>query len=96
MEANAPAQQEWTEHVAKMYSYMLMRKAKGWFTGYNSNVEGHGEGTIRYVVYNGGSPKYMAKIKEVADSGYTGMELTDAKDAKDQVNLLQKSSSATA
>ena len=96
MEANAPAQQEWTEHVAKMYSYMLMRKAKGWFTGYNSNVDGHGEGTIRYVVYNGGSPKYMAKIKEVADSGYTGMELTDAKDVKDRVNLPQKSSSATA
>ena len=62
--------------VAKLYSVMLMRKAKGWFTGYNSNVEGHEEGNIRYVVFNGGSPKYMATIKEVADSGYDGMTLT--------------------
>jgi cation diffusion facilitator CzcD-associated flavoprotein CzcO len=77
-EATAQSQQEWSDHVAKMYSYMLMRKAKGWFTGYNSNVEGHGEGTIRYVVYNGGSPKYMARIKEVADNDYVGMNLTRA------------------
>ena len=77
-EATLEAQEAWNAHVTKMYSYMLMRKAKGWFTGYNSNVEGHEEGTIRYVVYNGGAPKYMAKIKEVAQSGYAGMVLTRA------------------
>jgi len=75
-EATETAQSEWSAHVAKMYSYMLMRKAKGWFTGYNSNVEGHEEGTIRYVVYNGGSPKYMARIRDVAEKGYEGMVLT--------------------
>lgn len=75
-EATAQAQQRWTQYVAKLYSMMLMRKAKGWFTGYNSNVEGHEEGNIRYVVYNGGSPKYMATIKDVAESGYDGMVLT--------------------
>ncbi len=32
------------------------RKAKFWFTGYNSNVRGH-EGKIRYFVYNGGTLK---------------------------------------
>lgn len=75
-EATAAAQERWSNYVAKLYSVMLMRKAKGWFTGYNSNVEGHEEGNIRYVVFNGGSPKYMATIKEVADSGYDGMILT--------------------
>ena len=54
-----PASHErWTQHVEKMYSVMLMRKAKSWFTGYNSNVKGHEAGTIRYLVYNGGTPKY--------------------------------------
>ena len=49
-----------------MYEIMLMRKAQGWFTGYNSNVDGHERGTIRYFVYNGGTPKYRQKITEVA------------------------------
>ena len=49
---------------------MLMRKAQGWFTGYNSNVEGHERGTIRYLVYNGGTPKFRAKITEAADQDY--------------------------
>ena len=42
----------------ELYGMMLMRKAQGWFTGYNSNVEGHEKGTIRYLVYNGGTPKF--------------------------------------
>ena len=50
-----------------------MRKAQGWFTGYNSNVEGHEQGTIRYLVYNGGTPKYRQQIAEVADEGYRGV-----------------------
>ena len=78
IEATEQAQTDWTAHVAKMYRSMLMRKAKGWFTGYNSNVEGHEEGTIRYVVYNGGSPKYTARLQEVKESGYAGLELGPA------------------
>ena len=58
--ATLEAQERWTAHVAKMYEIMLMRKAKAWFTGYNSNVAGHEEGTVRYFVYNGGTPKYVA------------------------------------
>ena len=53
-----------------------MRKAQGWFTGYNSNVEGHEKGTIRYLVFNGGTPKYRQRINEVADDGYPGIEFT--------------------
>ena len=73
MEATQEAERRWTAHVAKMYSTMLMRKAKGWFTGYNSNVEGHEHGRIRYFVYNGGSPKFRATITEVANEGYKGI-----------------------
>ena len=52
---------------------MLMRKAKSWFTGYNSNVPGHEQGRIRYFVYNGGAPKYVNTINRVADNGYDGI-----------------------
>ncbi|MPY92625.1 MAG: SidA/IucD/PvdA family monooxygenase [Acidimicrobiia bacterium] len=73
MEATQEAEDRWTQHVAKMYSTMLMRKAKGWFTGYNSNVAGHEYGKVRHLVYNGGSPKFRARITEVADEDYTGI-----------------------
>jgi cation diffusion facilitator CzcD-associated flavoprotein CzcO len=69
-DATLEAQERWTAHVVKMYEMMLMRKAKGWFTGYNSNVAGHEEGTIRYFVYNGGTPKFLGIINGVAASGY--------------------------
>ena len=59
-EPTLEAQERWTAHVKKMYSAMLMRKAKSWFTGYNSNVPGHEHGKIRYLVYNGGTPKYVS------------------------------------
>ena len=52
---------------------MLMRKAKSWFTGYNSNVAGHEYGKVRYLVYNGGTPKYVSAINEVAAKGYEGI-----------------------
>ncbi len=76
VEANLDAQERWVEHVKKMYSVMLLRKAKGWFTGYNSNIKGHEEGNIRYVVYNGGSPKYMSILRDVAEDGYAGLSLS--------------------
>ena len=74
LEAMGEAEEDWTEHVEQMYSTVLLRKAKSWFTGYNSNVEGHGEGTIRYLVYNGGTPKYVRTITEIADSAYAGID----------------------
>jgi hypothetical protein len=56
-----------------MYAIMLMRKAKSWFTGYNSNVPGHEHGKVRYFVYNGGTPKYVANINDVVAKGYEGI-----------------------
>ncbi|MGA6974568.1 MAG: NAD(P)/FAD-dependent oxidoreductase [Candidatus Binatus sp.] len=70
------AQQQWADHVKQMYSAMLMRKAKSWFTGYNSNVPGHEHGKIRYFVYNGGTPKYVGQINEVAANSYEGIVFT--------------------
>ena len=69
-DATLQAQERWTAHVVKMYEIMLMRKAKSWFTGYNSNVAGHEEGTVRYFVYNGGTPKFVGIISDVAARGY--------------------------
>ncbi|MBR1124932.1 NAD(P)/FAD-dependent oxidoreductase [Bradyrhizobium lablabi] len=70
------SEERWTAHVTKMYEIMLMRKAKGWFTGYNSNVPGHEEGRPRYFVYNGGTPKYVGIINDVAANGYEGLVLS--------------------
>ena len=75
-EPSREAEQRWTAHVAKMYEIMLMRKAKSWFTGYNSNVAGHEEGNIRYFLYNGGTPKYVSIINDVAARGYEGIVLS--------------------
>ena len=75
-EATASAEKRWTDHVTKMYAMMLMRKAKSWFTGYNSNVPGHEQGTIRYLVYNGGAPKYVNAIDAVAAKDYEGLVLS--------------------
>jgi cation diffusion facilitator CzcD-associated flavoprotein CzcO len=75
-EPGLEAEQRWTAHVAKMYEIMLMRKAKSWFTGYNSNVAGHEEGKIRYFVYNGGTPKYLEIINDVAARSYEGIVLS--------------------
>ena len=72
-DATFEAQERWAAHVKDMYSAMLMRKAKSWFTGYNSNVPGHEHGKIRYLVYTGGAPKYVGQIREVADHGYEGI-----------------------
>jgi cation diffusion facilitator CzcD-associated flavoprotein CzcO len=74
-EATEAAEKRWTDHVTGMYAMMLMRKAKSWFTGYNSNVPGHEQGTIRYLVYNGGSPKYVGIINVAAMKGYSDVML---------------------
>ncbi len=75
-EATAEAEAAWTEHVKDMYSMVLMRNAKSWFTGYNSNVDGHEQGTIRYFVYNGGNPRFARRLAEVTASGYEGIAIS--------------------
>ena len=83
VEPTAEAEAEWSQHVKEMYSMLLMRKARSWFTGYNSNVPGHDGGKIRYFVYNGGAPRYAKRLKEVRDHDYQGLTFASAReDAK--------------
>jgi cation diffusion facilitator CzcD-associated flavoprotein CzcO len=70
------AEAEWGQHVADMYGLLLLGKVTSWFTGYNSNVQGHEAGKIRHVVYNGGAPRYRQKLAEVAENHYDGFVLT--------------------
>ena len=88
------AQERWTGYVAKMYAIMLLRNAKGWFTGYNSNVPGHEHGKVRHVVFNGGTPKYVAAINDVVAKGYEGIVFTA--DARAAVRPLAESAEAKA
>ncbi len=76
IDADAEAEQQWVEHVAKMYEPLLLRKAKSWITGYNSNLEGHEYGKMRLNIYNGGGPRYAARLQEVADNEYEGVALS--------------------
>jgi len=74
------AELDWCQHVKDMYQGVLLRNAKSWFTGYNSNLEGHEYGKIRYNIYNGGSPRYAQKLKEVAYNDYEGIHFTGRSD----------------
>ncbi|TWT13637.1 NAD(P)/FAD-dependent oxidoreductase [Reyranella sp. CPCC 100927] len=77
-EATQEAEDQWTRHVNDMYAMMLMRRAKSWFTGYNSNVAGHEEGRFRPMIYNGGAPKYVRRINRVAGNDYEGVTFSGA------------------
>ncbi len=70
------AEREWVEHVKEMYQGLLLRKAKSWITGYNSNVEGHEYGKTRYNIYNGGGPRYAKWLREVAANDYQGIHFS--------------------
>ena len=72
-DANADAEAEWLEHVKEMYQGLLLRKAKSWITGYNSNLDGHEYGKTRYNIYNGGGPKYAKRLRQVARNDYEGV-----------------------
>jgi len=63
----------WVEHVKDMYKGALLRNAQSFFTGYNSNIEGHEYGKTRYNIYNGGVPRYAKTLNEMADNDYEGV-----------------------
>ena len=75
MEAEADAEEEWVREVVKAHERMLFRRSKGWFTGYNSNVEGHEHGKTRYFVYNGGGPRYWRRLQQTTGDNYNGIGL---------------------
>ena len=73
IEPTQEAEDEWTEHVKETYTYSLLGTTKSWFTGYNSNVAGHDK--LRYMIYNGGAPRYRQRLTEAAEGNYKGFRL---------------------
>ncbi|MDZ7684795.1 MAG: NAD(P)/FAD-dependent oxidoreductase [Gammaproteobacteria bacterium] len=74
VEPRQQSEDDWTEHVKSMYEGNMISETKSWFTGYNSNVDGHDK--LRYMVYFGGAPKYRQILGEVAENGYEGFEFS--------------------
>ena len=70
IETTPEAEQEWFDEVKSVYDMSLLTTTQSWFTGYNSNVEGHDR--LRHVIYLGGAPAYRQRLAEVAENGYTG------------------------
>jgi cation diffusion facilitator CzcD-associated flavoprotein CzcO len=70
IDVSPEAEDAWVDHVRDMYDLLLLGKVSSWFTGFNSNVEGHDK--MRLVVYNGGAPRYRKHLTEVAANGYDG------------------------
>ena len=89
VEAEPEAEQEWLGEVVKAHERLLLRRSKGWFTGYNANVDGHSEGTIRYQAYFGGAPRYTRRIAEVAANGYPGLNMTPSDDRLSQAEASE-------
>jgi cation diffusion facilitator CzcD-associated flavoprotein CzcO len=75
VEADADAEATWQEEVIQAQERMPFRQSKSWFTGYNSNVEGHGAGQIRYQAYWGGAPRYRSFLEQSAEEGYRDIKI---------------------
>ncbi len=74
VEADADAERTWTDEIKASYEGTSFAKARSWFSGYNSNVDGHDK--LRHVMYLGGGPTYRAKLAEVASRDYEGFVLS--------------------
>ena len=55
LEAEQEAEQYWVGAVQRSYEKLLLRKGKGWFVGYNSNVAGH-DGAERFPATRAAAP----------------------------------------
>ena len=73
-EVELDAEGAWTEQIKELYAPLLLRNARSWFTGYNSNVDGHDR--PRYLMYMGGAPRYRKQLAEVAAAGYEGFRFS--------------------
>jgi len=75
-EPTADAEEKWVAHVAYLYEMLLMKDARSWYTGYNSNIPGRENGAVRYVMYNGGQPKYREMLEQAAANNYGKLSLS--------------------
>ncbi len=74
--ATEAVQQAWTEEVKQGYAGLLIRKAKSWITGYNSNLEGHEYGHTRYNLFPLGGVEYAKRLQTAAADDYSGIDLS--------------------
>ena len=79
IEPTVEAEQEWLEAVRRAQDRILLRGSRSWFTGYNANVAGR-DGAPRYQAYFGGAPRYTAKLRDLAEQGYPGLQLDTRRD----------------
>ncbi|MGE0622050.1 MAG: flavin-containing monooxygenase [Pseudomonadales bacterium] len=75
LEVQPDAESEWGEEVRASYERLLLRRSRGWFTGYNSNVAGHEAGTVRYQAYFGGGPRYRGILEQAIAEGYPRIDM---------------------
>jgi cation diffusion facilitator CzcD-associated flavoprotein CzcO len=75
LESRADAESWWGNEVRASYERLLLRRSKGWFTGYNSNVVGHEADKVRYQAYFGGGPRYRAFLEQAEAEGYPRIDL---------------------
>ncbi len=75
IEARQTAEDWWVHQVEESYSKLLLRKGKGWFVGYNSNVKGHETNKNRYPAYQGGGARFAKLFGEAMDDGFRGIKI---------------------
>ncbi|MEM8767921.1 MAG: NAD(P)/FAD-dependent oxidoreductase, partial [Pseudomonadota bacterium] len=71
VEATTAAEEGWVEEIMESYSGVMLTRTRSWFTGYNSNVDGHDK--LRYMIYLGGAPAYRQRLADMVAGGYEGL-----------------------
>lgn len=75
LEAEQGAEDAWVREVEGSYAKLLLRKGKGWFVGYNSNVVGHDGTRNRMPAYQGGGARFAKLFREAMGDGYRGIDI---------------------
>lgn len=73
-EPTQDAELEWLKEVKAGYELTLLGSATSWFTGHNSNIDGHDK--LRYLVYFNPAPKFRAMLGEIAEQDYRGFSFS--------------------
>ncbi len=75
LEAELDAERAWVKEVERSYAKLLLRKGKGWFVGYNSNVKGHESGRNRFPAYQGGGARFASLFRDAMNDNYRGIDI---------------------
>ena len=75
LEAEKEAEHHWVGEVERSYENLLLRKGKGWYVGYNSNVAGHDGSKNLYPAYQGGGARFTKLLRTALGNNYEGFDL---------------------